>query len=146
MNKYPDDLTGLKFGTLTVLGRADGYEYENTKWLCKCECGRRNCKKSVIMRRGSLTRKTDWKLTCGASGNNAEQSAKTKFENGTVQKNSRTGVTGVNHSQAYPGRYQARMCVTKNKRLKEDNLSFRDAVITRKAWESMKRAMLLNEK
>lgn len=37
------DLTGKKFGLLTVLKRDDNYispsGHQNTKWLCQCECG-----------------------------------------------------------------------------------------------------------
>lgn len=133
--QYPDDLTGMQFGTLTVIGRASGYENENKMWLCRCDCGRINCKGKVVMRRGNLTRKTSWKLTCGAAGNNAVQSAKTKLDNGVVQKNSRTGIPGVNHSIRHPGMYRARMCISGN-RLTKDNLTFDEAVRLRKSWES----------
>ena len=37
------DLTGQKFGRLTVLKRAENYISPNgekrAQWLCKCECG-----------------------------------------------------------------------------------------------------------
>lgn len=37
------DLTGMKFGRLTVIGRAANFERSDggirIKWLCKCECG-----------------------------------------------------------------------------------------------------------
>lgn len=138
---YPDDLTGLVFGKLTVIGRASGYENENKMWRCKCGCGRPNCKGVVTMRRGNLTRKTDWELTCGAQGNNAKKSAETKLKNGVVQKNSRTGIPGVNHSCKYPGRYRPRISFN-NKRLTKDNLSFEEAVATRKAREAMREAMM----
>lgn len=134
--RYPDDLTGMKFGKLVVLWRAKGYENENKMWRCKCFCGRPNCKGIVVLRRGNLTRKTDWELTCGAAGNNAVQSAKTKLETGVVQRNSKTGIAGVNHSCDYEGRFRARICFRKN-RLTKDNLSFEEAVAMRTAWEMM---------
>lgn len=34
------DLTGRKFGRLTVLKRADNSKSNGTKWLCKCDCGK----------------------------------------------------------------------------------------------------------
>lgn len=37
------DLTGLTFGSLTVIGRADDKTYKSHKlptWLCRCKCGR----------------------------------------------------------------------------------------------------------
>lgn len=134
--RYPDDLTGMKFGTLEVIGRADGYENENKMWECRCDCGRPNCKGIVVLRRGNLTRKTGWLLTCGAAGNNAKQSAKTKLETGVVQSNSRTNVPGVNHSCNYEGRYRARICFG-GRRLTADNRSFEEAVAMREAWEMM---------
>lgn len=33
------DLTGQKFGRLTVIRRAGVNKYGNCLWLCKCECG-----------------------------------------------------------------------------------------------------------
>lgn len=138
--KYPDNLTGMKFGALAVLGRAPGYENENKMWECACECGRPNCKKKIVMRRGNLTRKTDWTLTCGAQGNNAKQSATTRLKNCVVQKNSKTGIPGVNHSCKSPGRYRARICLN-GKRLTIDNLSFEEAVAARRAWEAMMKAV-----
>lgn len=134
--EYPKNLTQLQFGALTVLSRATGYENENKMWLCKCDCGRPNCKGTVIMRRGNLTRKVNWKLTCGADGKDVSQTVKTKFEKGIVQKNSKTGIPGVNHSSKYPGMYRARICLS-GKRITKDNLSFADAITTRKAWEQL---------
>lgn len=37
MSKFKD-LTGQKFGRLTVIERA-GYKYGRTAWLCRCSCG-----------------------------------------------------------------------------------------------------------
>lgn len=34
------DLTGQRFGRLTVLSRAENTKAEQAKWLCKCDCGR----------------------------------------------------------------------------------------------------------
>ena len=35
------DLTGEKFGKLTVMGKLDANEHGQYKWLCECECGNR---------------------------------------------------------------------------------------------------------
>ena len=35
-----DDLTGKKFGRLTVIGRANNSKAGRVMWLCKCDCGR----------------------------------------------------------------------------------------------------------
>lgn len=50
------DLTGKKFGRVTVIGRAGNNKWNRVMWLCKCECGsewivsgnslRRGCTKS----------------------------------------------------------------------------------------------------
>lgn len=134
--KYPKDLTGMTFGKISVLGRAPGYEHENKMWLCKCECGRKECKETFVMRRGNLTRTVPWTLTCGAGSQGGKLSADSKLKNGSVQKNSRTGIPGVNHSFKYPGKYRARMCMPDGKRKNRDNLDFETAVTTRKIWEN----------
>ena len=33
------DLTGQKFGRLTVIERAENDKNGSTRWLCRCECG-----------------------------------------------------------------------------------------------------------
>lgn len=38
MGKF-QDLTGMKFGKLTVLKRADKGNMKATRWICECECG-----------------------------------------------------------------------------------------------------------
>lgn len=38
MSKFKD-LTGQKFGRLTVIKRADNNKNGSTRWLCKCDCG-----------------------------------------------------------------------------------------------------------
>ena len=44
-----EDLTGCKFGRLTVIQRAKSAKGWRTKWLCRCDCG-----KEVIVDRGNL--------------------------------------------------------------------------------------------
>lgn len=139
--QYQEDLTGLQFGTLHVISRAPGYENENKMWRCICECGRPNCKHDLIMRRGNLTRKTLWTLTCGARGNNAAKSARTKFEKGVVQKNSKTGVAGVSKSCNHPGMYRARISIY-GRRITYDNLTFDKAKEKRRELEELKRNVL----
>ena len=40
MGRKPIDLTGQKFGKLTVLYRDISGKYNGTRWICKCDCGR----------------------------------------------------------------------------------------------------------
>ena len=39
MGKF-EDLTGQVFGQLTVIQRAENDKYGNTRWLCRCDCGK----------------------------------------------------------------------------------------------------------
>lgn len=46
-----NELTGMKFGRWTVIGRAENNKKGNTMWHCRCECG-----KQAIIVGYSLTR------------------------------------------------------------------------------------------
>jgi hypothetical protein len=46
------DLTGQKFGRLTVIARADNSKYGNARWCCKCACGGEAIVVSNNLRRG----------------------------------------------------------------------------------------------
>lgn len=61
-----DDLTGRKFGYLTVISRADDYVMQNSRytmsrWNCECECG-----EHIIVTSGHL--KTNHTRSCGKCG------------------------------------------------------------------------------
>lgn len=43
------DLTGEKFGRLTVIERAPNQKNYQTRWVCRCDCG-----KEVLVARGNL--------------------------------------------------------------------------------------------
>lgn len=53
--KYPIDLTGLRFGKLTVIGKGENYCSPKgstaSQWYCQCDCG----SEPVLLRRDSLT-------------------------------------------------------------------------------------------
>lgn len=53
--QYPKDLTGLKFGRLTVIGKGKSYRSPKgsviSMWWCQCECG----SEPILLRRDSLT-------------------------------------------------------------------------------------------
>lgn len=53
-----EDLTGCKFGRLTVVQRAKSAKGWRTRWLCRCDCG-----KEVIVDRGNL--KSSHTKSCG---------------------------------------------------------------------------------
>lgn len=49
------DLTGKKFGKLTVLNFYDVDKYGQSEWLCECECGNKIVAKMGNLRRGHTT-------------------------------------------------------------------------------------------
>lgn len=48
------DITGQKFGKLTVLYRLHNYHKHGVYWLCVCECGNLNKCKGTELRRGNI--------------------------------------------------------------------------------------------
>lgn len=52
------DLTGHKFGTLTVLKRATNNKWRQVRWRCQCSCGRQ-----IVTERASLMR--GYTKSCG---------------------------------------------------------------------------------
>ena len=64
MNMNFKDLTGKKFGRLTVIERVSNNKWGQTKWLCQCDCG-----KKKIIYGGSLTRKIESTKSCGCLRN-----------------------------------------------------------------------------
>jgi len=46
------DLTGQKFGRLTVLGRTDQHKSGNIIWACRCDCGQEHGVVSTSLRSG----------------------------------------------------------------------------------------------
>ena len=64
MVKVKEDLTGRKFGRLTVIEQAEDYITPNklkiAQWLCKCDCGN-----EIVARGASLTRARNATKSCG---------------------------------------------------------------------------------
>lgn len=79
MSKQVKDLTGQKFGKLTVIKRAPDYISPNGRkkivWLCKCDCGNDN----VIVRGEDLT--GNHTKTCGCSWGQLHGKSNTKLYN-----------------------------------------------------------------
>ena len=59
MSKFID-LTGQKFGKLTVIERAESSSTGKTRWLCECECGNRKIVLRDSLRRGKT-------ISCGCN-------------------------------------------------------------------------------
>ena len=51
---YIEDITGRKYGKLTVVSRYENDSSGNARWLCRCECG-----KSVVIRSFPLKSKNN---------------------------------------------------------------------------------------
>lgn len=52
MGRVAKDLTGMKFGRLTVIGRCGQTSSGNAKWECECECGNSTVSQSFHLRSG----------------------------------------------------------------------------------------------
>lgn len=103
------DLTGKKFGKLTVLSKTDDKKNGSYLYKCKCDCGN-----VIKVRTDSLT--GGKVISCGCSKKGKEKSnqllssrkivdhTSKVFFKGTISKNNHTGVNGVCFSN---GRYIA---------------------------------------
>ena len=69
------DLTGQKFGRLTVIKKDSKITNSGSYWICKCECGKIKSVKSSALRRGEIQ-------SCGCLRN--ERSKKAKEDLGLV--------------------------------------------------------------
>lgn len=47
------DLTGQKFGKLTVIERAENDKQNRVRWLCQCECGNLHITQATSLKRGA---------------------------------------------------------------------------------------------
>lgn len=84
------DLTGLKFGRLTVIERAENDKRGGARWRCKCDCGNETVVAGGKLKRG-LTK------SCGCL--NREKSSERFFKDLTGQKFGRLTVLGVDHKK-----------------------------------------------
>lgn len=70
------DLTGQRFGRLTVVERAEDYVspkgYKASRWLCCCDCGNK-----VVVRKSDLTSQRT--LSCGCFGKEARYNSKKRY-------------------------------------------------------------------
>lgn len=76
------DLTGRRFGRLTVLGKVGAYKYDTytiSRWLCRCDCG----KTIVVLGNGLKQGRT---RSCGCLRVDAqrERRKREKIEKGAI--------------------------------------------------------------
>lgn len=126
------DLTGQRFGKLTVLAPAENIG-KRTAWLCRCDCGNEVVRKTVHLRSGHVT-------TCGCEG----IAERLTLVNGTclemlsaktVRKNNSSGITGVDWLKDAQ-RWRATICFQGRRLYLGKFIRFEDAVRARKTAEA----------
>jgi len=143
------DLTGQRFGKLTVLARAEN-QGGKTAWLCRCDCGREKAVKTCSLRSGHTK-------SCGClvgedesakkRGRTPEQLQRFRerltYIDGTcvemlaartVRRNNTSGVPGVDW-RASKGLWRASICFKGKRYYLGSYRSFEDAVRARKRGE-----------
>lgn len=54
MANYAPDLTGQRFGMLTVVERAENSKAGRSRWVCRCDCGNKTVVESGHLRSGDI--------------------------------------------------------------------------------------------
>ena len=67
------DLRGLRFGRLTVIGKAGGTKNSSVEWLCMCDCGKKTTSTTTLLNRGS-------KKSCGCLHLDSAKNKETKHK------------------------------------------------------------------
>ena len=131
------DLTGQRYGELTVLRPADNVG-GRTAWLCRCSCGKETVVKTCHLRNGHTK-------SCGcknAAGNPRAALGLTYIDGTcvemlrakTLRKNNTSGVTGVEWWSAKQ-RWRASICFKGKRYYLGSYIQFEDAVRARKEAE-----------
>ena len=117
------DLTGQRFGSLTVLRPAENIG-NRTAWVCRCDCGQKSIVSTSSLRTGHTK-------TCGCQcGICLEQ-----FQNRKVFKNNTSGVSGVEWLPREQ-KWKATICFRRKRYFLGQYYSFKDAVKARKEAEA----------
>ena len=131
------DLTGQRFGKLTVLAPAENIGIK-TAWRCRCDCGREATVKTYHLRCGHT--KT---CGCGSGPEGGRYALGLSYVDGTcvemlaaktVRKNNTSGVPGVDWLTA-KGRWRASICFKGKRHYLGSYTSFEDAVKARRRAE-----------
>ena len=126
------DLTGQKFGRLTVLAPAENIK-DRTAWLCRCDCGREAVVKTYRLRNGRA-------VSCGCaerglSGlNYVDGTCVEMIRARTVRKNNTSGVPGVDWLER-KHLWRATICFKGKRHYLGSYGRFEDAVQARKQAE-----------
>ena len=135
------DLTGLRYGHLTVLGPAENIG-NRTAWLCRCDCGRDTVVSTRDLRRGRQT-------SCGCDKPLVDPSpggygrASLTYIDGTCVEIIRANTRRRNNTSGVPGvewvsgkqKWRASICFKGQRRYLGSYGNFSDAVQARKRAE-----------
>lgn len=140
------DLTGQRFGKLTVLGPAENVG-GRTAWLCQCDCGRQIVIKTCHLRAGHTS-------SCGCLMPKDSQSALgLTYIDGTcvemlraktIRRNNTSGVPGVDWLTR-KGRWRASICFKGKRYYLGSYGRFEDAVQARRRAEETLHDKFLRE-
>ena len=127
------DLTGQRFGRLTVLTQADNIG-QKTAWLCRCDCGRKTVVRTSHLRCGHTTgcgccRKSGITALTYVDGTCVEM-----LRARTIRSNNTSGVPGVDW-RASKGLWRAAICFKGKRYYLGSYQRFEDAVRARKQAE-----------
>ena len=93
--KYPKDLTGMKFGELTVLRKAEGCASNGgALWICRCSCGN-----ETIVSRSHLTSGHTRSCGCLKKGKHAEDLTGKTFGRLTVLERAEDHISHCGHKE-----------------------------------------------
>lgn len=136
------DLTGQRFGKLTVTGPADNIG-NRTAWLCRCDCGRETVVRTLHLRSGHVS-------SCGcvehglASLTYVDGTCVEMIRSHTVRSNNTSGVPGVDW-WASKQRWRAAICFKGKRYYLGSYGQFEDAVRARKRAEEELHGTFLRE-
>lgn len=126
------DLTGQRFGMLTVLEPGQNTRNGRTTWLCRCDCGNLFVVQTKMLRSGKT-----WHCGCKTDENKGVR--KLHYVDGTciemirsttVRKNSKSGHTGVFYDPA-TGKWRAEIMLQGKRRYLGRFPSLQEAVDAR---------------
>lgn len=141
------DLTGQRYGKLTVLGPAENIG-NRTAWRCLCDCGQETVVKTYRLRNGHAK-------SCGCQGcpDGPRTALGLTYIDGTcvemlraktVRRNNTSGVPGVDW-WASKGRWRAMICFKGKRHYLGSYHRFEDAVKARKRAEEELHDKFLSE-
>ena len=126
------DLTGQRFGRLTVLRPAENIG-RRTAWLCLCDCGREAVVKTYHLRSGKCS-------SCGCKNPGftaltyVDGTCVEMLQSKTVRRNNTSGIPGVDWV-ASKQRWRASICFKGKRHYLGSYKRFEDAVHARKEGE-----------